>query len=48
MAESFGENSLEKGPEFNYQNYEAAKLSILNPVLGFMICTRLHQVVSDS
>lgn len=45
MAESFGENSLEKGPEFNYQNYEAAKIIYSEP------CFRvydLHKVASGS
>lgn len=33
MAESFGENNLEKGPERNYQNYKAEKIIYSKPFI---------------
>lgn len=43
MAESFGENYLEKGLALNYQNYKTEKIIYSKPfILGFMTCPRLH------
>lgn len=43
MAESFGENDLEKGPELKYQNYKVEKIIYSKPVISkFMIYLRLH------
>lgn len=43
MAESFEENNLEKGPEFNYENYKAEKIIYSTPfILGFMISLKFH------
>lgn len=43
MSESYGEKSLEKGPEFNYQNCEAEKIISPKPfLLGHMMCPWLH------